>query len=91
MNLISLPWAAVTDGALIVGPSGRVWVFTRAPSSYGPPQVRLTDPEGVGAEMIFGVDPNATTTVIQPADPTNRALAILSKVFPHLEMIGVRS
>lgn len=90
MNLVTLPWAAVVNGSLIVGPSGRIWLchHTAPMPPNGRPGVRLTDPEGIEPELVFGVDPSATTTVIQPADHTRRALEIIARVFPHLELIG---
>lgn len=96
MNLVQRPWISVPLGAVIVGPSGRVWLVhgVNADGENGvvtAMTITLIDPESAWPappEMVtIPVDPAGPVTVVE-ASPRGSALSVLRSTFPHLELIG---
>lgn len=73
-------WSELPDGALIVGPSGRIWQIVSRPS-FGVSRLRCPE---TGETRDVPAPPADMTHAILPSAPTGdeqRALTVLSKFF----------
>jgi hypothetical protein len=73
-------WADLPDGALIVGPSGRIWQIVTRPA-FGVSRLRCPE---TGETRDVTAPPADSTHAILPSAPTSdeqRALTVLSKFF----------
>lgn len=73
-------WGDLPDGALIVGPSGRVWQIVCRPA-YGVSRLRC--PETGEVRDVPAPPMDATTTILPSVPPADeqRALTVLSRFF----------